>query len=368
MKARLIANMLRALVAASATLVVAGWALPAQAAPLSPPGTWQTTGSLISARIAQSAALLPNGKVLVAGGFNTSSILASAELYDPASGTWKATGSLNFARDYATATTLPNGKVLLAGGCCVATAELYEPSTGTWAPTGSLATYRYLASATLLPNGKVLVAGGIHGSGALAFSLASAEIYDPATGTWSATGSMNVARASQTATLLPNGKVLVAGGCNGRRCGTSVATAEIYDPASGTWTMTGSMATARSAHVAAVLPNGRVLVAGGRGAGSAAEVYNPAAGTWSATASMATARSWATATLLGSGLVLVAGGQTDISAAELYNSGTGTWSTAGNMATGRYEHTATLLQDGRVLVAGGATSSGATASAEVYTP
>jgi hypothetical protein len=367
-KARLIAHMLRALVAASATLAIAGWALPAQAARLSQPGTWQTTGSLLSPRIAPAAAPLQDGKVLVAGGFNTSSILSSAETYDPASGTWKATGSLNFARDYATATTLANGKVLVAGGCCVAAAELYDPATGTWAATGSLATYRYLASATLLPNGKVLVAGGIHGSGPLAFSLATAEIYNPATGTWSATGSMNAARASQTATLLPNGKVLVAGGCIGRRCGTSVASAEIYDPASGTWTMTGSMATARSAQVAALLPNGRVLVAGGRGAGGTAEVYDPASGTWSATGSMATARSWATATLLGSGLVLVAGGQTDISAAELYNSATGTWRATGSMTTGRYEHTATLLQDGRVLVAGGATSSGATASAEVYTP
>ena len=369
MNTRTTRNMLRACLAALAMLFVAGWALPAQAASLSPGGTWQTTGSMISPRIAHVAALMQNGKVLVAGGFDGTNILASAEIYDPAAGTWKATSSLNVARDYATATVLPNGNVLVAGGCCTATAELYSPGTGAWTPTGSLATSRYQATATLLPNGKVLVAGGIHGTGALAFSLATAEIYDPATGTWSATGSMNVARAGQTATLLPNGKVLIAGGCNGRRCGTSVASAEIYDPATGTWSLTGSMTTARSAHVAALLPNGQVLAAGGRGAGTTAEVYNPASGTWSATGSMGTARAYATATLLGNGSVLVAGGQSGIASAELYNPGTGTWSTTGSMTTGRFEHTATLLPDGRVLVAGGASSAGpATATAEIYTP
>jgi N-acetylneuraminic acid mutarotase len=324
---------------------------------------------MTNARIAHVAALLPNGKVLAAGGFDQANILASAEIYDPASGTWQPTGSLNVARDYATATVLPNGNVLVAGGCCTATAELYNPGSSTWTLTGSLATSRYEATATLLPNGKVLVAGGIHGTGALAYSLATAELYDPAAGTWSATGSMNAARAAQTATLLPNGKVLVAGGCSGRRCGTSVATAEIYDPATGTWAVTGSMTTARTAHVAALLPNGRVLVAGGRGAGTSAEVYNPASGTWSATGSMGTARAYATATLLGGGSVLVAGGQSGISSAELYNPGTGTWSATGSMATGRFEHTATLLPDGRVLVAGGASSAGpAIATAEIYTP
>jgi N-acetylneuraminic acid mutarotase len=324
---------------------------------------------MISARIAHVAALLQNGKVLVAGGFDQTSILASAEVYDPASGTWQATGSLNVARDYATATVLPSGKVLVAGGCCTATAELYSPSTGMWTQTGSLATSRYQATATLLPNGKVLVAGGIHGTGALAYSLATAELYDPTTGTWSATGSMNVARAAQTATLQANGKVLVAGGCNGRRCGTSVAGAELYDPATGTWMLTGTMTTARSAHVAALLPNGQVLAAGGRGAGTTAEVYNPASGSWSATGSMGTARAYATATPLGNGSVLVAGGQSGIASAELYNPANGTWSATGSMATGRFEHTATLLPDGRVLIAGGASSAGpATASAEVYTP
>jgi len=121
--------------------------------------------------------------------------------------------------------------------------------------TGSLATARYFHTATLLPNGKVLVAGGAIGY----TPLASAELYDPATGTWTATESLHTARFFHTATLLPNGKVLVAGGAgNGY-----LASAELYDPATETWTATGSLHTARDLHTATLLPNGKVLVAGG---------------------------------------------------------------------------------------------------------
>src|SRR5438067_1511338 len=182
-------------------LVIAG---PASALSLSPadaPFTFDNTGSLVTARYLHTATLLPNGKVLVAGGFGSSVPLASAELYDPASGTWTATGSLGTARYYHTATLLPNGKVLVAEGANssgdLASAELYDPASGTWTATGSLGTAREVHTATLLPNGKVLVAGGANSSGA----LASAELYDPASGTWSATGSLAVARYYHTATL-----------------------------------------------------------------------------------------------------------------------------------------------------------------------
>ena len=127
------------------------------------PFTFSNTGSLNAVRAYHTTTLLPNGKMLAAGGYNGVNYLSSAELYDPASGTWSATDSLNTARAYHTATLLPNGKVLVAGGYdgvnYHSSAELYDPASGTWSATGSLNTARYNHTATLLPNGKVLVAG-----------------------------------------------------------------------------------------------------------------------------------------------------------------------------------------------------------------
>jgi WD40 repeat protein len=205
--------------------------------------------------------LLPNGKVLVAGGLDGSGSLASAELYDPAKGNWTATGSLGDARIFHTATLLSNGKVLVAGGLDVsgslASAELYDPAGGTWSATGNLGAPRVNHSATLLPNGRVLVAGGADNNG----PLASAELYDPANGMWTATGSLATASFRHTPTLLPNGKVLVAGGIGSDFY--ALARAELYDTASGSWTATGSLAPARYGHTATLLPNGKVLVAAG---------------------------------------------------------------------------------------------------------
>src|SRR5581483_9519721 len=184
----------------------------AQPPALEPAGcsSWAATGSLNAARDSHTATLLPNGMVLAAGGFGVSGVLASAELYDPASENWTSTGTLNTARAQHTATLLPDGMVLVAGGFdnginVSASAELYDPASGTWTSTGSLNTARTSHTATLLPNGMVLVAGGFGVSG----DLASAELYDPASGTWTSTGSLNTARSLHTATLLPNGMVLV---------------------------------------------------------------------------------------------------------------------------------------------------------------
>jgi N-acetylneuraminic acid mutarotase len=333
-------------------------------------GSWLTTGSLLTARYAHTATLLPDGKVLAAGGFKHY-YLSSAELYDPASGTWTATGSLLAAPNYYTATLLPNGKVLAAGGFdngYLSSAELYDPASGTWTATGSLATARYAHTATLLPNGKVLVVGGVHFD-----DLASAELYDPASETWTATGSLATARAFHTATLLPNGKVLAAGGLNATD--GYLASAELYDPASGIWSATGSLATARYAHTATLLPNSKVIVAGGGGGPdppyvvSSAELYDPATGTWMHAGSLATGRLRHTATLLPNGKVLAAGGLnlTYLSSAELYDPATGTWTATGSLNRGRYVHTATLLPNGKVLATGGTTNGiHPLASAELY--
>ena len=329
-------------------------------------GTWTATGSLITARQLHTAALLPQGKVLVAGGYN-GPVLSSAELYDPASGTWTATGRLGTARGEHTATLLPSGKVLAAGGFdlsnALRSAELYDPASGTWTATGSMATARFDHTATLLPNGQMLVASG---SDSDFRPLQSAELYDPGSGTWATTGNMVAARGRHTATLLPNGTVLVAGGFNGLR------SAELYDPATGTWTATASMAIARFNQTATLLPSGDVLVAGGYnfddGYLSSAELYDPATGTWTATGSMAAARAAHTATLLPSGDVLVAGGSNGValSSAELYDPASGIWTATGSLNTVRDAHTATLLPDGKVLVAAGFSTFTATASAELY--
>ncbi|MEO5715846.1 MAG: kelch repeat-containing protein, partial [Luteolibacter sp.] len=328
-------------------------------------GIWTDTGSLDTSRSSHTATLLPNGKVLYAGGYN-GSVLASAELYDPATGTWTATGSLATSRYGHTATLLLNGKVLVAGGGSsgpyLASAELYDPATSTWSATGSLAATRYDHTATLLPNGKVLVAGGYNGS-----YLASAALYDPASGTWTSTGSLTNARRNHTATLLPDGKVLVAAGKNSNS--GYLASAELYDPATGIWTATTSLASTRGFHTATLLSNDKVLVAGGYNTSSldSAELYDPGTGTWTTTGSLGAARGVHTATLLPNGKVLVAGGGNgNLASAELYDPVTGTFSTTSSLAIGRSKHTATLLPDGKLLIAAGNDSFGAVASAELY--
>lgn len=177
-------------------------------------------------RADHTAALLLDGRVLAAGGFNNS-YLSSAELYDPTDGTWTATGSMGTPRQSATATSLLSGEVLVVAGynsgIYPSSAELYDPATGRWSSTGSMSNQRFLHTATLLPSGKALVAGGRDGG----FNfLSSAELYDPSTGSWSNTGNLGTARAYHTATLLPSGEVLAAGGSSS----AYLSSAELYGP------------------------------------------------------------------------------------------------------------------------------------------
>ncbi len=337
-------------------------------------GIFSATGSLGTARYNPTATLLPNGKVLVTGGADTSNnALASAELYDLATGTFTPTGALSTARYNPTGTLLPNGKVLVTGGDNVnssensplASAELYDPTTGTFTLIGAMGARRNLHTATLLPNGKVLIAGGT-------WSNPSAELYDPATGTFTATGSMGTNRWGHTATLLPNGKVLIAGG-EAFASNNTLASAELYDPATGTFTATGSLATPRRSYTATLLPNGKVLIAGGYSDFgnyfALAELYDPATGTFAATGPMGIQRTFHTATLLPNGKVLIVGGHNGfvaVASAELYDPVTGTFAPTGSMGMARFFHTATLLPTGQILIAGGNSGSSILGSTELY--
>jgi hypothetical protein len=282
---------------------------------------------------------------------------------------WTSTGGMHFARASHTATVLPNGLVLVAGGTggsggALVSSELYNPAAGTWTTTGNLHVGRVSAQSVLLPNGMVLTMGGCINNDCLSSTTRSAEIYNPVNGTWTVTGSMKTARAEFIAVLLPHKQVLVAGGCTSYDaigCVAVTTAAELFNPATGGWTSTGAMRAARMAMTGTVLMNGRALIAGGQTAASDAlgssELYNPATGTFTLTGKLITPRSGHTATLLTSGFVLMAGGENvngiSISKAELYNPVKGTYSATGNMPSNRQEHRAVLLPTGSVLVVGG---------------
>jgi len=291
---------------------------------------------MTSARANAQAVLLPSGQVLVIGGTGNSSGGASAELYDPGSGTWAATGSMTAARVDFTATLLRDGTVLVAGGCCApgsyfasfSSAEIYNPATGTWTATGGMASGRAGQTATLLGDGTVLVVGGTAVEAYPGTPLRSAEIYDPVAKTWHGAGSTTApGHAYATATLLHDGRVLVAGGTEG---GAAFNFADLYSPSTGTWQATGSMNRGRYLAAATVLPDGTVLVAGGAPTltgtpGATTEMYQPASNTWTNGPSMTQPRQSQTATPLPDGTVLVAGGYTAasgyLSSAEIYTPG-----------------------------------------------
>ena len=273
-------------------------------------------------------------------------------------------------------TPLGNGRVWRSAGAArtwinLTSCEVYDPAAGAWSPAGAIRLARHNHTATSLPNGKLLVIGGTiwnSKQGGFISGTASCELFDPAARRSASTGSLRQPRTGHAAVLLPNGKVLVAGGDSQAGPPYYTTGCELFDPASGRWSATGSMLFGRTHHQALLLPNGMVLVIGGELGGEAmddCELYDSKSGRWSIAAPMTGPRAGHTATLLADGHVLAAGGyesfqigsvvghQRAVATSEIYDPVSDMWSPANSLAEARHLHTATLMADGKVLVSGG---------------
>jgi hypothetical protein len=312
------------------------------------------TGSMSTARYSPTASLLPDGQVFVAGGGNDDYDFADpADLYDPATGTFHPAGQVS--RFGHSATVLANGDVLLAGGVsanspnpgATITADLRKTGSGVIQPTGSMNTPRNGHTATLLQDGRVLLAGGFDiDDGKTTQTTQTAELYNPASGKFTPAGDMTTPRTGHSAALLSNGRVLIVGGGAG---------AELYDPVTNSFLPAPGVAN-RCLASATPLADGRVLIAGGIGCPNTvldtAEIYDPSTGQSTPTGKLVAAQAYHTATLLPDGRVLLVGGSVP-NLSQFYDPATGSFTFGPHTTIARSGHTATLLPDGGVLIVGG---------------
>ena len=339
-------------------------------------GLWATIGSMTISRGWHSATVLQDGRVLIVGGYTSlDRDTATAEIFDPTTNTFSPTGSLNTARHDHSATLLPDGRVLIIAGYALGwlrSAEIYDPGTGQWTVTQPIFAHGVAHTATLLKDGRVLVMGGAT-QGGYSAPNDRVEIFDPKTNLWQSAAPHTQTDSSHTATLLTDGRVLIAGG---------LADPAVYDPVTDSWQSAGKLATERCFAQAARLQDGRVLLIGGyfcreNTPTNSVEVYDPDTNAWQQAAPLAQARYLHTVIALPDGRVLVVGGWKSyngyeaalLNTVEVYDPKKGTWGPLAALNSGRVEHTTTLLPDGRILVTGGETTRGTFLnSAEVLGP
>ena len=327
--------------------------------PTQAPGTFTITkGSFLDTlAYGQTAALLGDGRVLIAGGETSLGEVKTGEIYDPTTDTFSLTGSLiDWIQSYATSVLLRDGRVMILLDESDNAAELYDPASGTFSKSAPMPRRVDGETVTVLPDSQVLVAGGCCDKKSL--PIASAELYNPTTNSWTSTATLHYARNGATATLLSDGRVLVAGGftnTNINKAGEVLSSAEIYDPSTGRWSDTGSMNGRRGAAAAALLQNGKVVVAGGEGPNdlSSAELYDPATGKWAKTGSLSVnmideSHTFVAVPLL-DGRVLMTGGSIPNGRTDVYDPTRGTFSEA--FDSGSFS-SPVRLHDGRVLMIG----------------
>ena len=358
-------------------LIPTGRSLDVASLPVQPTdvGAFVRGPKLNEGRYGQSATLLDDGRVLIAeGGTFNGQELHTGEIYDPARSQLTETRPSFFNRTYIrdAAARLPDGRVLIVGGCgspaqnaswfltssfCngLRGAEVFDPTTDAFSLVSPMHDKRVWHTTTPLQDGRILVAGGSTADGSDLRYVTAAEVFDPNFVQFIPVGSLAIGRTSATATLLDDGKVLIAGGQgeNG-----NLNEAELFDPATGQFQTTGSMLSLRNAHTATLLTDGRVLMVGGDGATLGAELYDPTSRTFTAAPSQPVipVRYYHSAVRLLDGRVLILGGVVNAvyePVAEIYDPTTGIFQVAGNLLTAVQFETATVLQDGRVLKAGG---------------
>jgi N-acetylneuraminic acid mutarotase len=342
------------------------------------------------------SAVLPDGSLLLAGGVEYAQSVSSAttQIFNVATNRWETVGSLNVARCCGGSYVFADGRVMVYGGLqgwfgspqqMLTSAEIYDPNVLSWTlSTNSMVQSRWLpTSVSLGTSGKLLIFGGTTEPWGNGEVLQSAEVFDPTTETWSATGSMQATQVGPFAALLPtNGKVLAAGGNGWSSLAVPIATSELYDPTSGTWSLTGSMLIARSFASSIVLPGtGQVLIADGwpyvsNSITSEAELYDPTSGTWATTGSLIPARyNYSLEPGASSGTAVAFGGSTSnvdqpfqpTASTQVYEEVTGTWMSVGNMTIPRWQAAVVALPDGRIVALGGTDANGnVLGSAEVY--